>query len=158
MLPWFSETAETWECYRNKQMSVIHRFGMSIFRSNQGKESTSSREPTTSCAESPSRVCFFVVFCFKCCLPTVLSSEASKYCQRQNCWVKRSMYSAPVTELVCYQPPTTFKRGLSLPKGSGVKWKILAISWKEKERKIQLKNKTKQNHQKKPQQQNMKLW
>lgn len=56
------------------------------------------------------------LFHFKCCLPTALSSEASKYCQRQNCWVKHSMCSAPVTELVCYQPPPLSRVGYHFQK------------------------------------------
>jgi len=50
-------------------------------------------------------------------LPTALPSEASKYCQRQNCCVKHSMCSAPVTELVCYQSPPLSQAGYHFQKG-----------------------------------------
>lgn len=37
--------------------------------------------------------------------------------QRQNCWVKHSMCSAPVTELVCYQPPSLSRLCYHFQKG-----------------------------------------
>lgn len=59
-----------------------------------------------------------VWFVLKCYLLTALSSEASKSCQRENCWVKHSRRPAPVTGLSCYRPPLLLMSGLLVQKGT----------------------------------------
>lgn len=59
-----------------------------------------------------------VWFAFKFCLLTALSSEASKSCQRENCWVKHSRHPAPVRGLSCYRPPLLPESKLLVQKGT----------------------------------------
>lgn len=135
ILPWFSETAERWECCRNKWMSVISKVWYKLVQ-------VKSRRRIYKLQGANNLMCgiseCFGLFCLNA-LPAALPSEASEYCHRQNCWGKHSMCSAPVTELVHYQPPPLSVVGYHFQKGLEWDERSWVFLENKRERKIQKK-------------------
>lgn len=107
-----AETAEGWECYISQWMTYNQVW------SELPQVRSRKRIHKLQGASNLACTVLDVWFVFKFCLLTALSSEASKSCQRENCWVKHSRRPAPVTGLSCYRPPLLTESKLLVQKGT----------------------------------------